>query len=351
MKTLNKLKLMLIAFVSILSISAASAQCQASFTYVDNGNGSFSFNNTSTGNFLSYYWTLGDGNNSWATNSSNTYAANGGYEVCLSIFDSISQCQSTICDSIFVSGLSQCNLNQPWYFDSICNFYFIANNNGSSYFWDFGDGNTSTQQDPVHNYTNNGWYYYCLTVDSCAPICDSIFVNCLTNPCSLNQPWYFDSICNFYFIANNSGSSYFWDFGDGNISTLQDPVHNYANSNNGWYYYCLTVDSCAPICDSIYINCSVTNVSDNIPNNATEISIYPNPIRNRATVEFNLKNTKNIQIFITNIVGRKVKDISIDNLQVGRNSIQWEAGNLPNGVYLLNIQSEGSIKVKKLILN
>ena len=51
--------------------------------------------------------------------------------------------------------------------------------------WDFGDGNSSTQQNPIHTYANNGIYWTCLmvtyfdstTINSCTSFyCDSIFV-------------------------------------------------------------------------------------------------------------------------------------------------------------------------------
>ena len=46
----------------------------------------------------------------------------------------------------------------------------------STYLWDFGDGNFSTQPSPIHTYSQPGTYYYCLQIDSCPPVCDSITV-------------------------------------------------------------------------------------------------------------------------------------------------------------------------------
>ena len=51
--------------------------------------------------------------------------------------------------------------------------------------WDFGDGNSSTQQNPTHSYTNNGIYWTCLmvtyfdstTINSCTSFyCDSVLI-------------------------------------------------------------------------------------------------------------------------------------------------------------------------------
>lgn len=59
----------------------------------------------------------------------------------------------------------------------IGNSYTAANNlplmvkNTSSYFetifWDFGDGNTSSEMDPIHNYTESGFYTISQTVNKC----------------------------------------------------------------------------------------------------------------------------------------------------------------------------------------
>ncbi len=53
-----------------------------------------------------------------------------------------------------------------------------------SYFWDFGDNNMDTVQNPIHTYINNGIYYPCLTItvvdpngNACTSVyCDSILI-------------------------------------------------------------------------------------------------------------------------------------------------------------------------------
>ena len=48
-----------------------------------------------------------------------------------------------------------------------------------NYLWDFGDGETSTEQNPQHTYADSGTYYVCLTAkDNCTEnvFCDSITI-------------------------------------------------------------------------------------------------------------------------------------------------------------------------------
>ena len=60
-----------------------------------------------------------------------------------------------------------------------------STNYSVSWDWDFGDGNNSTQQNPIHSYANNGVYLACLvvtffdstTINSCTSVfCDSILI-------------------------------------------------------------------------------------------------------------------------------------------------------------------------------
>jgi len=264
MKRLNKLKLLLVALVSVFSISMANAQCSASFTTTDLGGGNFSFNNTSTGNSLFSSWDFGDGNYASTVNAQNTYLYNGAYSVCLTIYDSITQCSSTFCDSILVSGTANpCT--------TFASFSFVDNGNGNfsftntsagnnAYQWSFGDGNNSSTASPNHTYSANGTYTVNLMAyDLLDSNCSDSYVATITvngiggSGCNYTVTAV-DSLGTdiYFFVSPWSGtSSYFWDFGDGTTSTNSGPIHTYAAP--GTYYYCVTIDSCPPICDSVIV--------------------------------------------------------------------------------------------------
>lgn len=108
----------------------------------------------------------------------------------------------------------------------------------TSWAWDFGDGNTSTLQNPSHTYATQGVYNACLIVTSpCGAdtICQQI------QACQFPVAAYSNSNIGLSMVftdgSTNSPTSWAWDFGDGNTSTLQNPTHIYAF--DGTYNVCL----------------------------------------------------------------------------------------------------------------
>ena len=131
--------------------------------------------------------------------------------------------------------------------------------------WDFGDGTVSTDQNPNHVYGSAGFYQVCLditTSDSCSStFCDYIYVssggggNCQALYTYSSSPANNFEL-NFTDVSTGSVFAWSWDFGDGTVSTDQNPVHFY--NAPGTYSVCLsifTLDSCSSTyCENITIS-------------------------------------------------------------------------------------------------
>ncbi len=117
----------------------------------------------------------------------------------------------------------------------------------TSYFWDFGDGETSTEQHPTHEYTIPGTYTVSLTVENeegCEnshSIVQAISVIYPTLSFDVSQIVCGENTLQFTSTSDQGGLQYNWDFGDGEISTEVNPQHTFADE--GTYTVCLSINS------------------------------------------------------------------------------------------------------------
>jgi gliding motility-associated-like protein len=117
---------------------------------------------------VSWNWNFGDGNNSAVQNPSHCYTSPGANDITLTVTsDSGCAATTTYNDYVIVGSgpVAQIGVNGTEKPISYPNFQF--ENTGSNYtnsFWDFGDGNTSTDLNPYHTYADTGYYVVQLIV-------------------------------------------------------------------------------------------------------------------------------------------------------------------------------------------
>jgi PKD repeat protein len=122
----------------------------------------------------------------------------------------------------------------------------------TSWSWTFGDGGTSTAQNPSHQYTSAGTYTVSLTVTGPGGSDGETKNNYITvNPCVaptanfVGSPTSGTAPLTVSFTDQSTGSptSWSWNFGDGGTSTAQNPSHVYSGA--GTFTVTLTVtNSC-----------------------------------------------------------------------------------------------------------
>jgi len=118
----------------------------------------------------------------------------------------------------------------------------------TSWFWDFGDGATSTFQSPSHTFTQKGEWQITLTVTDNdgaeTSITHTVAVINLPPAASFNCTPTPQTDMYIQFTDNsvdpeNKSISWLWDFGDGNTSEMQTPTHKF--TTEGDYNVTLTV--------------------------------------------------------------------------------------------------------------
>ena len=115
--------------------------------------------------------------------------------------------------------------------------------------WDFGDGNISYEQNPTHQYADDGVYTVILTVTDDDNASHSISKEITVSNVGPTASASADkttitaggtiSFNDYGTDSDGSIVSWSWDFGDGGTSTLRNPTHKYTKS--GTYTVTLTV--------------------------------------------------------------------------------------------------------------
>jgi PKD repeat protein len=210
--------------------------CVASFRSYNSSSCSFSFGDSSyaAAGISSRQWDFGDGSTSTAANPSHAYATSGAYWVCLTIVGNDS-CTSTFCDSVYCGLPPSCNANFTTQVgpsgSQSATFLNASTGGGLSYFWQFGDGTTSSLANPSHTWSTPGTYNVCLTVSGSG--CTDTQCYTVVIP-GCHAAWTASYLGGGTYAFSNSSSttagvlSYYWTFGDGGSSTAANPTHTYA---------------------------------------------------------------------------------------------------------------------------
>jgi gliding motility-associated-like protein len=216
----------------------APATCQAPFL--------INFQDQSSGpGVLSYSWNFGNGGpGSTLQNPTAIYAAPGVYTVQLAVQSDLG-CSGNITRDITIAGKTTDFIPPA----NICIGQTVTFQNNSSpspisSSWDFGDGTTSSQTNPVKTFLTAGTYQVKL-INNYGNCIDSV-----TKPVTvISQPVVSftasnTSSCSSPFTVQFTdtspvGAGWVWDFGDGNTSTQQNPSHTYTTTGN--YTVSLTI--------------------------------------------------------------------------------------------------------------
>jgi PGF-pre-PGF domain-containing protein len=215
------------------------------------------FTDSSTNTPTSWNWDFGDGGTSAEQNPVHTYAVNGTYTVTLTATNSAGSGNLTKTNYIIVrQGIrtpvadfagSPTEGTAPLFIT----FVDSSTNMPTSWDWDFGDGGTSAEQNPVHNYPASGTYTVSLTATNAGGNTTMIRTNYITVFSSTPEASFNGSptegtapvSVTFIDSSTRSPTSWDWKFGEGNTSTLRNPVHSY--SVNGTNTVSLTVSNAA----------------------------------------------------------------------------------------------------------
>ncbi|HYG15427.1 MAG TPA: PKD domain-containing protein, partial [Bacteroidia bacterium] len=280
--------------------------------------------------------------------------------------------------------------NFHWAFDpATCSYQFTDMSTfGSgtqivSWLWKFGDGTSSTEQNPVHHYTNPGNYIVCLTVtgydgEECcvSEICLDVNVDGCEEECNVDPDfdWELDECENcqhnfngFTHFSNREIIAWIWDFGDGNTGTGQNPSHTYGGP--GVYMVCLTViarnnaddQQCCvfKICHPVNVDCKGDPDGEEPPHDRTAphnedeqapsqtLRAYPNPASATLHVEYTVPSEQKVSVQMIDYTGKIIwEDSKTASKGMVKRDIDISAAKA--GIYLLVVNGETFNMVEKI---
>jgi serine protease len=207
------------------------------------------FTDLSTNTPTGWSWTFGDGGTSTAQNPSHTYTSAGTYTVSLTVTNAYGSDGETKTGYITINGGPTAYFTgSPTSGDAPLTVNFSnGSTDATSWSWTFGDGGTSTVQNPSHTYTSDGTFTVQLTAtNACGSDVYTRTSYITVNPCVAptagfaGSPTSGDYPLTVNFTdASTGASSWSWTFGDGGTSTAQNPSHTY--TSDGVFTVGLTV--------------------------------------------------------------------------------------------------------------
>jgi gliding motility-associated-like protein len=199
------------------------------------------FTNSSSGPdpIVGYIWQYGDGSTSTQTNPSYTFGTEGTQNVTL-IAISQNNCTDTLTQQVEVNYLpdvsfvnsTPCLNGGSQFIDNTV----VINSSPAAWDWSFGDGNTSTVQNPLNVYATSGAYTVTLVVTSAQGCVDSATQVTTVLPGPTAAFTASDFTVNLFTDVSFTDQStpapnivtWEWNFGDtSGISTTQNPVYQW----------------------------------------------------------------------------------------------------------------------------
>jgi len=286
---------------------------------VGNISGTFSPQSATTGNHEVYY----------------TYTQNG-----CSATDTLAIEVSSIPEAYFAAGKGCVNTAMA--------FTDLSSNQAgaiTSWNWSFGNGASSSVQNPSISYTQPGSYVVTLQVSTAAGCSDS-YAQTVQVAAAPDAAFAYTlqangNAVNFYPVNPTIGSAYLWTFGDGYSSTDINPLHVYNLA--GSYTVCLTAEQNGCAADTCLEIATNTNVGLSEETTTADWRVFPNPVTSYVQVAVNKPDFGKGTYSLYDITGRMIQaPLPVPGMEDGQTfTIDLERYSLSPGTYNLVLDIDG----------
>ena len=314
------------------------------------GNTSATFVNTSTG-ADSYFWDFGDGNSSTEESPMHDYGADGTYTISMIATNACGLDTTIQVLEVVTPPQGAISSDQEEGCAPLTIQFFANSANADSFNWTFEGGTpaSSTNENPIVLYENAGLFDVNLILinqagETSIDLTDAIVIEELPMADFEVEVNGLDII-----TINNSinADSYFWDFGDETISQEETPIHTYAEA--GEYTISLLVENACGV-DTLSQSIVVIPNSLGVMYNEIELAVFPNPNSGIFWLRVNgLEGIYPLRVKLYNVAGQLIQSTQqVSQLFPLYEDYDWS--NLSAGLYIIQVEIEGQIWHKRLIL-
>jgi PKD repeat protein len=350
------------------------------------------FTDLSTGEITSWDWTFGDGGTSTDQDPVYTYNNAGNYTVSLTATGPSGSDVETKVDYITVLDVPVADFSgTPTSGDAplTVNFTDLSTGNPTGWDWVFGDGGSSTDQDPAYTYTTAGIYTVSLTASNACGSDQTTKVDYIT----VTEPQVFEMHVSDIMVirtqtaapkpskwqgvaevtvvdaggqpvANAQVTGFFnapntrpltGTTGANGIAVITSKSTNktpadwcfeVTNVTHSTYTYDAASNDVTRACESGW----VFRATLPLPVHFNLEQNHPNPFNPKTSISFSIPYATDATLTIYNIMGQEVEVLVSGNLEAGRHTFDWYSGDAASGIYFYRLEADDFADTKKMIL-
>ncbi len=104
--------------------------------------------------------------------------------------------------------------------------------------------------------------------------------------------------------------------------------------------------------DNLYFYKITTDVEETneLPTQYSLEQNYPNPFNPTTNISFSIPEAGNVKLLVFNILGQEITTLVNETMNAGKYDVQFDASNLPSGIYFYSITTNNFNTIKKMLL-
>ncbi len=95
---------------------------------------------------------------------------------------------------------------------------------------------------------------------------------------------------------------------------------------------------------------AVSQPEHELPQSIKLFDCYPNPFNATTEIRFDVPKSTQVSLRVYDMLGRKVAELVNDRVATGTHRVSFDGGKIATGVYIVKLEADGKLAVKKLVL-